>query len=162
MADTTTAPTKSPRLQTIQTYLSVFSTLDTTPLLSILSPKYHHTMMPSSIPAYGPWDKAGFVAHVSGISKMMTAFHVRAVEVIDSEQDNSLWVWTASDAKWRPEAMDGDEKEWSYQGQNLFMFWFDGEGRVERCVEVVDSLKSVNVLVPLFQRATVNLGKVVA
>lgn len=162
MADTTTTTTKSSRLQAALTYISVFETLDTTPLNSLLSANYHHTMGPASLAGYGPWDKAGFIGHVAGISKMMTAFHVRVVEVIDSDKDNSVWVWTASDAKWRPEAMDGDAKEWSYQGQNLFMFWFDGEGKVERCVEVVDSLKSVNVLVPLFQRATANLGKAAA
>ncbi|PVI05902.1 hypothetical protein DM02DRAFT_54461 [Periconia macrospinosa] len=159
MSSSNNTTPKSARVQAAETFVSIFQTLDTTPLNAILSSKYYHEMGPSTISGFGPWDKAGFIAHVNGLKKTMTAFPVTITEIIDSDSSNSVWVWTASDIKWRAEAIDGDPAEWSYQGQNMFMFWFDAEGKIEKCIELLDSHKSIGVLMPLFQRAAVNLGK---
>lgn len=150
---------KSARVQAAETFISIFQTLDATPLNTVLSSKYYHKIGPSSISGLGPWDKAGFIAHVNSLKKSMTAFPVTITEIIDSDSSNSVWVWTESDVKWRAEAIDGDPAEWSYQGQNMFMFWFDTEGKIEKCIELLDSQRSIGVLVPLFQRAMGNLSK---
>ncbi|CAI6258098.1 unnamed protein product [Periconia digitata] len=157
-------PSTSPRVEAVQEFISVFKTLDAAPLEKLLSPSYNHTMGPASVDPFkiGPFDKAGFIGHVAGLSYLMTSFPVTITEIVDSESSNSVWAWTASDVKWRSEVTDGDAAEWSYQGQNLFMFWFDAEGKIERVIEVLDSQKSINELLPLLGRAGANLQKAAA
>jgi hypothetical protein len=152
------AKEESPRVQTALIFLHVFTTLDTTPLQTILSPSYTHTFGPASLGHIAkPFDKAGLIAHIDSITFFMTSFPVTPVETIDSESSNAVWIWTDTDAQFKPEATGGEE--WEYKGQNLFMLWFDGEGRIERCSEIVDSKKTMEEIWPMFGKAKANLEK---
>ncbi|KAF2639228.1 hypothetical protein P280DRAFT_481387 [Massarina eburnea CBS 473.64] len=152
------ATQESARVRTANEFLHVFTTLDTTPLQTILAPNYHHTFGPNSLTGFGPYDKPGFIKHVSGLFQFLTTFPVIPVETIDSESSNAVWVWTKTDAQFKEEVRNGEKVEdWVYKGENMFMFWFDGEGRISRCVELVDSKKTVDELLPLMGRARANL-----
>ncbi|KAF1951007.1 hypothetical protein CC80DRAFT_496300 [Byssothecium circinans] len=147
---------ESARLRTARAWIDVFTTLDPSPLHAILSPTYQQTYGPNTLASIGigPYDKAGFIAYVSNLSNRMTSFIVTVDEIIDSESSNAVCAWTNTDARFRKEVTDGET--WEYRGQSLLMFWFDGEGRIERCMEVVDSKKTLDELLPLFAKAKVN------
>ncbi|CAI6236490.1 unnamed protein product [Periconia digitata] len=152
--------TSSPNLRAALSFLSIADTLDPAPLETLLSPSYTHTLAPSSLTGFGPWDKAGFMAHISFMGSVLEGFPVKVVEAVESER--SVWAWTRSQARWHAAAMDKDGedtgKEWDFKGENLFMLWFDAQGKIERCVEMMDSLRSVNVFIPLLERATANVS----
>jgi hypothetical protein len=42
-------------------------------------------------------------------------------------------------------------------GEYVFMFWMDGEGKIERCVEMLDSLATTERLLVLSARAKENM-----
>ena len=89
----------------------------------------------------------------------MTGFPVEAKAWAEDEVQNAVWCWAKSKAEWREEVKDGPEEEWVYEGEYVFMFWMDDEGRIERCVEMLDSGETKGRLLGLSNRARDNIKK---
>ncbi|CEN61078.1 hypothetical protein ASPCAL07744 [Aspergillus calidoustus] len=151
----------STRLLTAQKYISHFTNLDKDLLASLLSEAYTHEFAPTSLNPPGPFTKTGFLAHGASLSEIMTGFPVTAKEYFECEGSNRVVVWATSEPHFREEVMDGDEEEWRYRGEYVFMFWMDESGdRIERTVEFLDSAATKDRLFGLMARARANLEKV--
>ncbi|KAF2679955.1 hypothetical protein K458DRAFT_374466 [Lentithecium fluviatile CBS 122367] len=159
----------SPRLTTAKSYLSIFRTLDTHQLSSLLSEKFTQTFAPSSISPPGPFDKPGFIAHLTSLTKVMTGFPITILDVIESENSNAVWAHCTAMPEWRVDAMGGGEgedgqeeealKKWGFKGEYVFMMWMDAsEEKVERCVEMLDSAATLR-LMGLMGKAKENIGR---
>ena len=87
-----------------------------------------------------PKSNAEFEAHIKGLREIIKSFPVTPKEVIESESDNSVVVWATSRPYFYPEFMDGDDKDWDYQGEYIFVLSFEQTGeRIERVLEFLDS-----------------------
>lgn len=152
----------SKRLLTAQKFISYFATLDQTMLESILGENYYHQFAPASINPPGPFDRAEFLAHTSGLSRVMTGFPVFAKEYIESESSNQVVVWATSKTEFREELKDDGipREEWEYAGEYVFMFTMDEGGeKVVRCIEFLDGAATPRLL-ELVKRARVNLEQI--
>lgn len=149
----------STRLQTATAFLNTFATLDIDTLSSLLAESYSHSFGPASIASLaGPYTKDSFVSHIASLRNVMQGFPVYVTEIIESESSNAVWAWCTSKAEWRDEVIDGDNKEWEFRGEYVFMFWMDETGkRIVRCVEMLDSKKTEGVLLALAERAKRNV-----
>ncbi|OJJ07228.1 hypothetical protein ASPVEDRAFT_46577 [Aspergillus versicolor CBS 583.65] len=152
----------SKRLLTVQKFISYFATLDQTILESILADNYYHQFAPASINPPGPFDRAGFLAHTSGLNRIMTGFPVFAKEYIESDSGNQVVVWATSKTQFREEVRDDGipREEWEYAGEYVFMFTMDESGeKVVRCIEFLDGGATPRLL-ELAKRARGNLEKI--
>lgn len=149
----------SQRLLTAKTFLSYFTSLDESILEPILAENYYHEFAPVALNPPGPFGRAGFLAHTSGLKKVMSSFPIFTKEYIESESGNQVVVWATSQAHFREEVRDHgiNKKEWEYSGEYIFMFTMDESGeKVVRCVEFLDSLGTQR-LMGLMKRAKGNL-----
>jgi len=149
-------------LQTAQSYIATFGSLDTAYLGTLLAKKYHHTFAPSSIPSLpGPFDKTGFLTHHSHLGDVMIGFPVTGKEYIENEAGKQVTVWATSEACFREDVMGGEDVEkWRYRGEYVFMLWMDETGeKVMRVVEFLDSKGTADVLMPMVKRARENKAK---
>jgi hypothetical protein len=155
----------SARLHTAQKYISHFVTLDQDLLASLLSETYRHEFGPASQNEPGPFTKTTFLAHGAYLSEIMTGFPVAATEHFECEATNTVAVWASSDAHFKKEVMDGDEEDWKYKGEYVFMLWMNESGeRIERTVEFLDSAATkerlFGVTARARARARANLAKI--
>lgn len=151
--------TDSPRLRTAKSYIAFFATLDITLLSSLLSDDddFEHIMAPSSL-AIPPLSKPQFLAHSSGLRKIMSGFPVFAKEYIESESENSVVVWATSRTDFREEVKQ-EEEGWEYEGEYVFVLKMDTSGRkIVKVVEMLDSLKTDRDLKPLMRTARERVG----
>jgi hypothetical protein len=150
----------STRLLTAQKYISHFANLDKGLLASLISETYTHEFAPTSLNPPGPFTKTGFLAHGASLSEIMRGFPVTAKEYFECEASNRVVVWATSEAHFKKEVMDGDEAEWEYKGEYVFMFWMDESGeKIERTVEFLDSAATKERLFGLMARARANSEK---
>jgi hypothetical protein len=151
----------STRLVTAQKYIAHFANLDKALLASLLSEGYTHEFAPTSLHPPGPFTKTSFLAHGASLREIMDGFPVTAKEYFECEISNRVVVWATSEAHFKEAAMDGDEAEWEYKGEYVFMFWMDESGEtIERTVEFLDSAATKERLFGLMARAKANLGKI--
>ncbi|KAF2257163.1 hypothetical protein BU26DRAFT_513866 [Trematosphaeria pertusa] len=151
----------SKRLETAKKYISMFATLDTTLLSSVLADSAAHTFAPASLGmSREPLDKSTFVHHISSLREIMTGFPVYAKQYIESESSNSVVVWATSKTQFREDVKDeGEGVDWDYEGEYVFMFWMDESGeKIVRTVEFLDSLKTEG-LRGVMKRARANREK---
>ncbi|KAL4940222.1 hypothetical protein BDV06DRAFT_224276 [Aspergillus oleicola] len=148
-------------LLTAQEFISYFATFDKTILESIIAESYYHEFRPLSLNPPGPFDRAGFLGHVGGLSGVMTAFPVYADEYIESADGKTVIVRATSKTQFREEVKDEGLKaeEWEYGGEYVFFFEMDESGsKIVKCIEFLDSHASVKLL-GLVKRAKENLEK---
>jgi len=146
-------------LQTAQSYIATFGSLDTYYLGTLLAENYHHTFAPASIPSLpGPFDKAGFLNHHSHLGDVMTGFPVTGKEYVENEAGQQVIVWATSEACFREDVKGKEDKEmWTYKGEYVFMLWMDASGeKVVRVIEFLDSKGTTDVLMPMMRRARKN------
>ncbi|KAL4812704.1 hypothetical protein BDW67DRAFT_188388 [Aspergillus spinulosporus] len=144
-----------------QKFISYFTALDNAILEPLLAEAYHHQFAPAALNPPGPFDRAGFLAHLVRLKDIMSGFPVFAKEYIESQSTNQDVVWATSKAQFRDELKDDriPESEWEFGGEYVFMFTMDEDGeKVVRCVESLDSLATKRLL-ELAARARVNLEK---
>ncbi|OAG05271.1 uncharacterized protein CC84DRAFT_1177344 [Paraphaeosphaeria sporulosa] len=152
----------SMRIQTPQTFLSSFATLSIPSFSAVLADSYKHNYAPASLVAElnrGGYDgKEAFLEHIRSVAKLMTGFPVTPLRMIQDEAENAVWAWCRSWAEWRESVVDGDA-EWGYEGEYVFMFWMDGEGKIEKCVEMLDTWATREKLLVLSARARENIKR---
>ncbi|KAL4734525.1 hypothetical protein BDV11DRAFT_54250 [Aspergillus similis] len=151
----------SQRLLTAQKFISYFATLENAILEPLLAESYHHQFAPAALNPPGPFDRAGFLAHLGGLKDIMSGFPVFAKEYIESQSANQVVVWATSKTQFREEVKDDgvSENEREFGGEYVFMFTMDESGeKVVRCVEFLDSLATKRLL-ELVARARANLEK---
>ncbi|KAF2446759.1 hypothetical protein P171DRAFT_429710 [Karstenula rhodostoma CBS 690.94] len=150
----------SPRLQAAQTFLSSFSTLSTSAFSSVLSDTYTHTYAPASLVAAlnreGYDNKEAFLEHIRGVGRLMTGFPVTPIRMIEDEREKAVWAWAKSSAQWRDDVRDA-ETDWDYEGEYVFMFYMDASGKIEKCIEMLDSWATREKLLRLSTRARENI-----
>jgi hypothetical protein len=158
------APTNkmpSARLLTAQKYIAHFANLDKVLLASLLTDNYTHEFAPMGLNPPGPFTKTSFLAHGASLREIMDGFPVTAKEYFECETSNRVVVWATSEAQFKKEVMDGDEAEWKYKGEYVFMLWMEEPGEtIERAVEFLDSAATKERLFGLMGRARANLGKI--
>lgn len=138
--------TDSTRLRTAKSYLNTLRTLDTNALnalVALISDKsFTQTICPASV-SPGPFDKQAYIARICSLRAVLTGFPVTILDIIESEASNSVWVHCTAVPEWKDEVKGspaGEEVDWHYQGEYVFMLWMDESGeKVVRCKEMVDS-----------------------
>ncbi|KAL2859872.1 uncharacterized protein BJX67DRAFT_386558 [Aspergillus lucknowensis] len=151
----------SKRLQTAQKFISHFSTIDDNLLESLLAENYHHQFAPASLNPPGPFDKAGYLAHVRSLKYVLKGFPVTAKEYIESESSNTVVVWATAEAQFMEEVKDDGipAEEWAFQGEYIYAITMDHIGeKIVRSMEFLDS-KGTERLLGLAARAGANLEK---
>ncbi|RYP78336.1 hypothetical protein DL769_003214 [Monosporascus sp. CRB-8-3] len=146
---------------TATTYLQVFATLDPNSISHVISEKkYKHTFAPASVTLPGPFDWAGFAAHLAHLRGLLRGFPVRAKQTWPNSLLNQVVVWGDSRAEFHEEVKDYDgegkegEDEWDYRGEYMWVLTMDARGeKVERVLEFVDS-KATDRMSALLARAS--------
>ncbi|KAL4919210.1 hypothetical protein BDW62DRAFT_200090 [Aspergillus aurantiobrunneus] len=151
----------SQRILTAQRFISYFASLDKSIFEPLLAEDYYHEFVPAALHLPGPFDRAGFLAHTSGLNKLMTGFSVFAKEYTESDTGNQVVVWATSKTQFREEVKDDGiaREEWEHGGEYVFMFTMDESGeKVVKTIEFLDSAATMKLLL-LVKRARENLAK---
>ncbi|KAF1831072.1 hypothetical protein BDW02DRAFT_572362 [Decorospora gaudefroyi] len=76
-----------------------------------------------------------------------------------NERGRQITIWGTGKPEFKEEAMGGEPAEnWDFVGEYLFVLDVDGEGKIVRILEFLDSLATAR-LQGLVARAMENLGK---
>ncbi|GAD99014.1 hypothetical protein SNOG_13971 [Paecilomyces variotii No. 5] len=155
-----TTPNK--RRETAEKFISIFGTLDTQLLDSLLAEDFVHQFAPASLGLREPLGKQVFLEHIGGIREIMVGFPVTANEYIENESGNQVTVWATSLANFREDVKDDgvSEKEWAYEGEYMFLVFMNETGeKITRVIEFLDSKATDEKLRPLIRRARENRQK---
>lgn len=146
--------TESARLRAAKSFIAFFDTLDTSFLSPLLSDDaFTYIMAPASL-AVPPFSKAGFLAHVTGLWKILSGFSMQVKESLESESGNSVVVWATARANFREEVKRDAGEGFQYEGEYVFIMTMDASGeKVVRVVEMLDSLKTERDLRPMIKTA---------
>lgn len=149
----------SPRLQTVQAYITAISNFDTPTLTPLLTPTFTYTLAPSTIPVASPMPLATFTSFLAQTHSLIKHYTPAIKTTIDcGDAENKAVVWLTSEAHFRAEGMDDEVSadEWRYVGEYMIVFSFEASGRIAGVLEFVDS-KGVEKVMGLMQRAQKNL-----
>lgn len=136
-------------------FLDSFDKLDGDANIALRAPNCRHTMAPTSLGFSPNMTNEQWAAHLNSTKQVLTSFPVMAKEIFES--GNQVTVWATSEAVFREDAKDDEDGvDWTYHGEYMFVFLFDGDGKIERIVEFLDSVKVVQVGA-LIERAKRNL-----
>ncbi|KAK5958729.1 hypothetical protein OHC33_000572 [Knufia fluminis] len=136
-------------------FLDSFDKLDGDANIALRAPNCRHTMAPTSLNFKPDMTNEQWTAHLNSTKEVLTSFPVMAKEIF--ENGNQVTIWATSEANFREEAKDDEEGvDWTYHGEYMFVLLFDGDGKIERIVEFLDSVKVVQVGA-LIERAKRNL-----
>ncbi|KAI0839345.1 hypothetical protein F5Y06DRAFT_265193 [Hypoxylon sp. FL0890] len=90
------------RLRTAKAFISMFATLDTTLLSSLLAPFYEQTFAPASLSEYiGAKKKDAMISHIASVRTLMTGFPMYAKSYWECDAENMVTVWATSKVEWR-------------------------------------------------------------
>jgi ketosteroid isomerase-like protein len=147
-------------LQALSTsFLSGFTDLSVTNLIAIRAPTCTHIFAPASLNFPSPKTNAAFAAHMTdNLAPVLAHFPVTAKEIYINETNRQITIWATAKAEFKREAMDGDEKEWDYTGEYIFILDVNDDGKIVRILEFLDSLATKRVM-GLMVRAKQNLEK---
>ena len=140
-------------------FLSAFNTLSATNHIALRADTCTHHFAPASI-GIPPKSNADFANHITNnIVPLASSFRVEAKEthVHTTTAGGQITIWATGTPVFRPEVMDGDEKEWEYTGEYIFMLDIDEKGKIVRILEFLDSARTAH-LRALMVRARRNLG----
>lgn len=90
------------------------------------------------------------------LQPILASFKVTAKEVHVYGEKREVLIWASGVPEFRPEAKDGEDKEWEYKGEYIFMLTVNEEGKIVRILEFLDSL-GTEKLRGLMGRARKNL-----
>jgi len=152
----------SKRFETAQTYINAFATLSLPTFTSVLADDLTHTFAPSSMATAFRHStlnsRAAFLAHIQSLQVAMHGFPVYPKAWVEDPGQNAVWCWADSRTMWKDEAMDGGKEEWVYEGEYVFMLYFDESGeKIVKVVEMLDSWGSKEKMFALWDRAKANL-----
>jgi hypothetical protein len=90
----------------------------------------------------------------------MAGFPVEIVDFVESESSNAVWAHCTSTVEWKAGATGGgNEDDWEFRGEYVFMLWMDESGeKIVKVVEMLDSLAAVR-LPRLMEKAKENLAQ---
>jgi hypothetical protein len=147
-------------LRTLATsFLSGFTDLSITDLISIRAPTCTHIFAPSSLNFPSPQTNADFAAHVTNnLTPVLAHFPATAKEIHINEASRQITIWATAKAEFKKEAMDGDEKDWDLTGEYIFILDVNEDGKIVRILEFLDSLVTERFM-GLMVRAKENLEK---
>lgn len=159
MSSSTVSIMSSTQRRTALSWLQTFETLDLETNLALRTLDCLHTMAPASMGFPPNKTNSQFAEHFLGVTSLMSSFPVTPQEVFEQEGSNQVTIWATSNAVFREQVKDYDDPkvDWTYQGEYMFLFFFDENGtRIKRIVEFIDSQRVVGVM-GLIQRARRNL-----
>jgi hypothetical protein len=152
----------STRYNTALKFISAFKAMDLPTIMSIRAPNCMHQMAPASLGSRPPLNNEAYETSIARFSDIVTEWPAEAKEIMEDEKQNRVVVWATSKAVWKKELMDGDSKDWDWQGEYMFILCMDESGeRLVRVVEFLDS-KRTEELRALVARAAKNLGNLKA
>ncbi|KAH7394898.1 hypothetical protein DE146DRAFT_764549 [Phaeosphaeria sp. MPI-PUGE-AT-0046c] len=161
-----TPPTSSSLHDLATSFLAAFTNLSSANHLSLRAPEcthryaslINHIFAPSTVQV-NPKSNSDFATHMdANIRPLLIAFPVTAKEIHINEPKRQITIWATGKPKFKADAMDGDENEWDYTGEYIFILDVNEEGRIERILEFLDSLATER-LRGLMVRARKNVGK---
>jgi hypothetical protein len=139
------------------TFLSAFTTLSVSSHLALRAPTCTHLFAPSTV-GIPPKTNTEFASHITNNLSILSAFPVSAKEIHINEPTRQITIWATGKPQFKPEVMDGEISEWEYEGEYIFILDVDGEGRIVRVLEFLDSLATER-LRGLMGRAKRNVGE---
>jgi len=96
---------------------------------------------------------------VARLSEIITSFPVTAKEINVNEAGRQAVIWATGKPEFKAEVKgEGDEAEWEYTGEYIFILDMDEEGKITRVVEFLDSLATERVR-GLMKKAQENMVK---
>ncbi|ORY11329.1 hypothetical protein BCR34DRAFT_624851 [Clohesyomyces aquaticus] len=150
----------SSSLHTLATsFLSAFTSLSSSQHISLRSPTCTHIFAPASL-SIPPKTNSDFAAHMLRLQEILIRFPVTAKEIHVNDEKRQAVIWATGRPDFREEVRGNEEKgdeDWEYTGEYIFMLDVDGEGRIERIVEFLDS-KGTERLLGMVKRARENLA----
>ncbi|KAJ4402470.1 hypothetical protein N0V91_007184 [Didymella pomorum] len=153
------AVTEDQLRQIATSFLSAFDTLSATDHIALRADTCTHLFAPASI-GIPPKSNADFANHIlNNIVPLASSFRVDAKEthVHTTAAGGQVTIWATGTPMFREEVMDGEEGEWKYTGEYIFILDVDEEGKIVRVLEFLDSAGTAH-LRGLMVRARRNLG----
>lgn len=140
-------------------FLLGFKNLSASEHIALRAENCTHIFAPSSIEGLPPpKSNQAFAEHLTNLRKLLVAFPVTAKEININEAQRQIVIWANGKPEFRQEAMGSDAKdEWDYTGEYIFILNLNGEGKIERIVEFLDSLATMRLL-GLMKKARTNVG----
>jgi len=131
----------SPIHKTASAFLAAFNSLSPTDHLALRAENCTHIFAPASLGSRPPLSNAEFGAHVARLSEILTAFPVTAKEININEAGRQAVIWATGKPYFKEEVkVVGEEAEWEYTGEYIFILDMDEDGKITRVVEFLDSL----------------------
>jgi hypothetical protein len=148
---TTHKMSSSPRLAAATAFLDAFSTLNVDSVMSLKAPNCTHHIVPSSLGA-PKFDNVAYTAFLQHVVRVMKTCAFTVKEMMEDAGPKKVVVWCSSNVSFHREEVG------AYEGEYVFMLDFDGEDKVVRVVEFVDS-KASGVFMGQVAEATKLVGE---
>ena len=120
--------------------LDTFTNLDYEANVALRTPDCRHSFAPASL---GILEKSNeqFAAHIKSMQKNIEGIPVTAKQIF--EGNNQVTIWATGDTKFKEEVKAAEPQlDWTYQGEYIFIFTFNGAGdRIQHILEFLDSKK---------------------
>ncbi|KAF2032477.1 hypothetical protein EK21DRAFT_109857 [Setomelanomma holmii] len=138
-------------------FLRGFTELSAEDHVALRSPTCNHIFAPSSLSIPTKTNEQ-FASHLTNnLIPLLAHFSVTAKEIHINEAARQITIWATGVPEFREEVKDGEEKEWEYVGEYIFILNMNDDGKIERVLEFLDSLATER-LRGLMVRARKNLG----
>ncbi|KAL9081002.1 MAG: hypothetical protein Q9159_007456 [Coniocarpon cinnabarinum] len=143
--------------ETAKSFIKAFTTLQDQDFLSLRSTTCLQVFAPQSLNPPPPMTNSQWCHHLSKLRQILTGFPVSAKEMHVNVPKREIFIWANAVPLFKKEVKDGKEEEWDFEGEYIFLLSVDGDGKIERVLEFVDSL-AVESLRGLMVRAWRNAG----
>ncbi|KAM0546639.1 hypothetical protein ACHAPJ_010777 [Fusarium lateritium] len=125
-------------------FINVFDTLEADSHVALRAANCMHTFAPSSVNPPPPMSNQDWANHLGKLQIIMTGFPITPKEIHVNVSKSQIVIWATAIPKFKEEVKglkEGDDgKEWNYVGEFMFILNVDGEGKISRIVEFLDSL----------------------
>ncbi|KAF2261263.1 hypothetical protein CC78DRAFT_608629 [Lojkania enalia] len=140
-------------------FLDAFTNLSAEDHIALRAPNCIHNFAPSSLAPHlpPPKDNQTFAIHLTRMQSILAHFPVTPKEIFVSAP-SQIVIWATGVPEFKAEARgEKGPEEWEYVGEYCFVLGVNGEGKIERILEFLDS-KATMKLISLMEEAKKNLA----